>query len=50
MSARPDAKYGFMRSATRKKRRQVMKMIRDEMLKFVQEIEKGINNGGYNAN
>ena len=50
MSARPDPKYGFMRSATRKKRRQVMKMIRDEMLKFAQEIEKGINNGGYNAN
>ena len=45
MSARPDSKYGFLRSAARKKRRQVMKLIREEMLKFAGEIEKKINGG-----
>ena len=45
-SARPDKKFGFMRSATRKKRRHVMKMIREDMIKFSKEIENKINNGG----
>ena len=45
MSARPDKKYGFLRYAARKKRRQVMKLIREEMIKYAGEIEKKINGG-----
>ena len=43
MTARPHAKYGFLRFAVRKKKRAVTQLIRDEVRKFAQEVENKIN-------
>ena len=43
MSARPHPKYGFLRFALRKKKRAVTQLIRNDMMKFAQEIENKLN-------